>query len=271
MKKIKNNKLIRIIEFIIGCLITAIAYNIFIISNNLVPGGISGLAVIIKNIFHINNSYFILISNIILLAISYILIGKEKTKASVLGSIAFPIMIFLTQNINSYLKIDTSQILLSTIFGGILFGFGIGLVFKTGFTTGGTDIINQILSKYLKISIGKSILLCDGLIVLSSSVFFGINKMLYSIIILYIVSIISDKVVLGISDSKTFFIITEKDEEVKTYIMNKLKHGVTIFKATGGMTNLPTKDYYLLKEGIKKIDNNAFFIITDTYEVYGGE
>ena len=123
-------------------------------------------------------------------------------------------------------------------------------------------------------------LLSDGLIVLSSGIFFGINSMLYSIIILYIISLISDKVVLGISDSKSFYIITDKEEEVKEYIMNYLKHGVTIYKAKGGyksenenvlMTVLPTKDYYSLKAGISKIDKNAFYIITDTYEVFGGE
>jgi uncharacterized membrane-anchored protein YitT (DUF2179 family) len=161
-----------------------------------------------------------------------------------------------------------------------MFGFGAGLIFKAGFTTGGTDIINQILSKYLKQSIGKSMLMSDGLIVLSSAYFFGINHMMYSILMLYIISMISDRVLLGISDSKAFFIVTEKEEEVRKYILEVLGHGVTIFKAKGGkhkenehvlMVALPTKDYYKLKEGIKRIDKEAFYIITDTYEVFGGE
>ena len=93
-------------------------------------------------------------------------------------------------------------------------------------------------------------------------------------------SVMSDKVVLGISDNKVFYIITDKDEEIKTYIMDYLKHGVTIFDVKGGykkekdnvlMTVLPTKDYYRLREGIKEIDKNAFFIVTDSYEVFGGE
>lgn len=270
----------RLVQFIIGCFIVSLAYNIFIAPNNLVPGGVGGIAIIINNLFNIPNSTVIMILNIFLLIASLILLGKDKTKATVLGSILFPIFIKLTEHVNVWLQIDTSQVLLSAIFGGIIYGFGAGLVFKAGFTTGGTDIINQIISKYLKKSMGQSMLVSDGLIVLSSGLFFGMNSMMYSILILYIISLISDRVVLGISDSKAFFIITNKDEEIREYILKKLGHGVTIFKARGGykrkdenmlMTVLPTKDYYQLKEGIKKIDKNAFYIITDTYEVFGGE
>lgn len=276
----KKNIYIRIFEFIVGCLIISVAYNIFIVSNHIVPGGVGGLAIIINNLFGLDNSIVILYLDIILLFTSFALLGKEKTRASVLGSVLFPVFVKLTENINTYLQIDTSQVLLSVIIGGVMYGFGAGLVFRAGFTTGGTDIVNQIISKYCKLSLGKSMLYSDGLIVLMSGLFFGVNSMMYSILILYIISLISDKVVLGISDSKVFYIITEKEDEVKTYIMDALGHGVTIFKAKGGykketenvlMTVLPTKDYYDLKEGIKEIDKDAFFIITDTYEVFGGE
>ena len=123
-------------------------------------------------------------------------------------------------------------------------------------------------------------LFTDGLIVLSSAIFLGVNSMLYSLISLYITSMISDRVVLGVSDNMAFLIITEKEEEVKEYIVKRLKHGVSRLNAKGGCTNenevvlmtvLPTKEYYHLKEGIYKIDKDAFYIITDTYEVFGGE
>lgn len=276
----KKSYLKRFIQFFLGCFIIALAYNIFIASNNLVPGGVGGIAIILNRFFNINNSLSILIMNLILILISYFFLGKEKTRASILGTILLPLLIAITENINYIFKINTSQVLLSAIFGGILYGFGAGLVFKAGFTTGGTDIINQIISKYCKITLGKSMLFSDGLIVLSSGLFFGINSMMYSIIILYIISLISDRVVLGISDSKIFYIITDREEEIKNFIIKYLNHGVTVFKAKGGysknkenvlMAVLPTKDYYRLKEGIKQIDKEAFFIVTDTYEVFGGE
>lgn len=278
---IKKQSLVkRIIEFVLGCFVVAFSYNIFIAPNSIVPGGVGGIAIILNKLFNVDYAMIIFILNIFLLLLSLILLGKQKTSASILGSILFPIFVRLTEYLNVWLQIDISNVLLSSIIGGILFGLGAGLIFKAGFTTGGTDIINQIISKYFKITLGKSMLVSDGLIVISSALFFGINHMLYSILALYIISLISDKVVLGISDSKMFLIVTDKDEQVKEYIIEKLGHTVTIFKGKGGykrdkddilMAILPTKEFTLLRRGINKIDKHAFFIITDTYEVFGGD
>lgn len=269
----------RFIQLLLGCFIVSLSYNIFVSPNRLVPGGVGGLAILLNYLFDWNNSTVILCVNIMLLIISYFILGKDKTKATVLGSIIFPLFVRLTENINVWIQIDSSQVLLSIIIGGLMYGLGLGLIFKAGFTSGGTDIINQIISKYGKLSMGKSLLICDGTIVLLSGIFCGINSMMYSILMLYLISMISDRVILGISYSKFFFIITDKEDEVKNYIIKHLGHGVTIFNAKGGykrqsenvlMTVLPTKDYYRLKEGIKRIDKDAFYIITDTYEIFGG-
>ena len=102
---------------------------------------------------------------------------------------------------------------------------------------------------------------------------------MYSLIILYLISTITDKVVLGISESKAFYIITDKEKEVKNFIINELHHGITEFNAKGGynlekqtvlMSVVPTREYYKLKEGIHKIDSKAFFVVMDSYEVKGG-
>ena len=123
-------------------------------------------------------------------------------------------------------------------------------------------------------------IMSDGLIVLSGGIFFGITKLMYALVVLYIISALTDKVVLGISDSKAFYIITEKEDLVKEFILKYLNHGVTMFEARGGFTKekqrvlmcvVPTKEYFELKEGIHQIDNDAFFVVTDAYEVFGGE
>lgn len=270
----------RFMSFLVGCLLISIAYNIFLVENNIVPGGVGGIAIILNSIFNIENWKIILVANIILLTISYFTLEKEQTKASIIGSLLLPVFVYLTQNINVWLEIDPTQKILAAAFGGVIYGFGAGLVFKAGFTTGGTDIINQIISKYVKISIGNSMLISDGLIVLSSAIFFGPMNLLYSIVVLYIISLMSDRVILGISDNKAFYIITEHEEEVKEYIFTNLGHSVTIFNAKGGFKKekenvllcvLPTSDYYKLKEGIHEIDKDAFFVVTDAYEVFGGE
>ena len=279
-KNVLRRKIYRYLEFIAGCFLVAVAYNLFLASNDIVSGGIGGIAIILNELIGISNSLVMLIFNIFLLILSYFLLGKEKTKATILGSLLLPLFIELTSHINIWLELDTSQLLVSSVFGGVMYGFGLGMIFKAGFTTGGTDIVNQILSKYAKMSIGKSMLLCDGTIVLLSGLVFGATHVMYAIIVLYIMSFISDRVILGVSDSKAFYIITDKEETIKEYILNVLNHGVTVFNAQGGykkdnqtvlMCVLPTKDYYRLKAGINEIDSEAFVVVTDAYEVYGGE
>ena len=266
--------------FFLGCLLTALSYNLFISPNRLIPGGVGGIAIIINSQTGIDNSTIILIINLLLLCLSYIIMGKEKTKATILGTLIVPIFIKLTEHVNVWIGLDTSQILLSTIFGGILTGIGLGLVFKQGFTTGGTDIINQIFAKIFKIGIGQSMLLTDGLIVLVSGFFFGIYNVLYSIVLLYIISFISDKIILGISDNKMIYIVSNKDEEIRKYIKDNLNHGLTIYKGIGEsknvkkriiMTVIPTKDLFYIEDFINSIDQEAFYIITDAYELFGGE
>lgn len=268
------------IQLCIGYLLVAISYNLFLLPNKLVAGGVSGIAIILNALFGLNDFIVILVLNLLLLIASYFFLGKEKTKGTIIGSILFPLFIKLTADIGYYIEIDTSQLLLSSIFGGVLYGFGAGMIFKAGYTTGGTDILNQIMVKYFKISMGTSMLYCDGMIILLSSFVFGATKLMYSIIILYIISIMSDRIILGISDSKAFYIITDEENAIREYILKYLNHGVTVFNAKGGfakekqtvlMCVLPTKDYYRLKEGISEIDPEAFFVVTDAYEVFGGE
>ena len=270
----------RHIQFVLGCLLIAVSYNLFLAPNNIVAGGVGGLAIIVNNLTGINNSIFIFIVDILLLILSYFLLGKEKTKATILGSILFPLFVSLTSNIGTIIDIDTNQLLLISVFGGVVYGFGAGMIYKAGFTTGGTDIINQIISKYAKTSMGKSMLYCDGTIVLLTAFVFGPTHFMYSIITLYVISFMSDRVILGVSDSKAFYIVTKEERKIKAYILKYLNHGVTVFNAKGGyaqgnqtvlMCVLPTKDYYRLKEGIHEIDSNAFFVVTDAYEVFGGE
>lgn len=276
----RKTKIKRYTNFTLGCLLVAIAYNLFLASNNIVSGGIGGIAIILNHLMGISNSLVMLICNIFLLVLSYFLLGKEKTKATVLGSILLPLFIELTSHINVWLELDTSQLLVSSVFGGVMYGFGLGMIFKAGFTTGGTDILNQIISKFGKVSIGKAMLFCDGSIVLLSGLVFGPTRVMYAIMVLYITSLISDRVILGISDSKAFYIITDKEETIKEYILKVLNHGVTVFNAQGGykktnqtvlMCVLPTKDYYRLKAGITELDSEAFVVVTDAYEVFGGE
>lgn len=281
LEKINSKSTVkRHIQFVLGCFLIAVSYNLFLAPNNIVAGGVGGFAIIINYLTGIENFIVILIADALLLILSYFLLGKKKTKATILGSILFPMFVSLTSDIGRIIEIDTNQLLLISVFGGVVYGFGAGMIYKAGFTTGGTDIINQIISKYLKISMGNSMLYCDGTIVLLTAFVFGPTHFMYSIIVLYVISFMSDRVILGVSDSKAFYIVTQEESKIKEYIIKYLNHGVTVFNAKGGyakenqtvlMCVLPTKDYYKLKEGIHEIDPNSFFVVTDAYEVFGGE
>ena len=281
MKKTIKQK-IRIkelIEFIIGCFLVALAFNLFMSPNNLVAGGVSGFSLILKHFFGLNPSTIISVANVFLIILSFLVLGKEKTKATILGSILFPIFVSLTEHLSTYISFKESEMILIAVFGGVLQGLGAGLIFRAGYSTGGTDILNMIVSKIFKISLGNSMFFTDGTIIVIGAFVFGFNHLMYSLIILYLISTLTDKVVLGISDSKAFYIITSKEKEVKDFVINELKHGVTEFNAKGGfnsenqtvlMSVVPTREYYKLKEGIHNIDKNAFFVAMDSYEVKGG-
>ena len=281
MKKVIKQKIRvkELIEFIIGCFLVALAFNLFMSPNNLVAGGVSGFSLILKHFFGLNPSTIISVANVFLIILSFLVLGKEKTKATILGSILFPVFVSLTEHLSTYISFKESEMILIAVFGGVLQGLGAGLIFRAGYSTGGTDILNMIISKIFKISLGNSMFFTDGTIIVIGAFVFGFNHLMYSLIILYLISTLTDKVVLGISDSKAFYIITSKEKEVKDFVINELKHGVTEFNAKGGynsenqtvlMSVIPTREYYKLKEGIHNIDKNAFFVAMDSYEVKGG-
>ena len=152
----QHSKIKRYTQFIFGCLLVALAFNLFYSPNNIVAGGVSGLSIVLNHFFKFNQSYVILIANIFLLVLSYIFLGKDKTKLSILGSILFPFFVNLTSFLSKYVSFNQSEMLLVAIFGGLLQGVGAGLIFKAGFSTGGTDILNMIISKKLKIGMGQA-------------------------------------------------------------------------------------------------------------------
>ena len=276
IKEVYNKtRLKRFMYLFIGCSIVALAFNVFFYQYELVCFGISGLSIVASK-FGIDPSLFILISNIVLLFVSYIFLGYKETKSSIVGSILFPILVKLTSYLVPDIKIDHAELLLIAICGAVISGIGYGLVFKSNFTTGGTDIIDQIFAKYTKMSIGNSMIIVDGLVVLSGIIVFPLEKLLYGFLVLYIISVLTDKVILGISQSKTFYIITENEAEVRDFLLNITNGGLTLINSKGGDDNdkhtmflvvIHTKKYFVVKEGLKAIDNNAFFLVCDAYEV----
>lgn len=276
-----KNLFLRIVVTIIGSFLLAINYNLFLEPNNLVIGGLSGLAVLFKKIFSWNATIFIYVATAILILIGLILLDKEEIFKGLFVSLLYPFFITFTlplcNIISKYLNFnDTILIALIT---SMLFGFANGIIYKAGFNTGGSDILMKIINKYGKISEGKATFAMNIVIVIAGGLVFNINNVAYSAIILYLSSMIIDKMLIGISTSKLFYIKTDKINEVKDFIIRELKTGVTIINVEGGysakkgkliMCVVDNMDYYLFKESVLEIDPKAFFIIDDCYEVTGG-
>ena len=276
-KTIKEIK--RYLTLFVALLLSAILYNLFLEPLNIVAGGANGVAIITKALYNINSALMIFIISMACVVISALYLGKKKTFETIVVSIVYPVLVQLTSPISSLINLETDTLLL-IIFAGALGGISVGLIYKTGFNNGGLSVITQTLYEKKKISMAKTNLIMNGIIVIIGGLFFGSTRALYAIIYLYITRIVTDKVLLGISNNKAFYIITDHEEEVKEYITNTLKHAVTVFDVKGGfletkrrviLTVIPSREYYRVTEGIKAIDKNVFFSVTDSYQVEGAK
>ena len=259
----------------VGCLVVAFAFNIFFNQYGIVCFGVSGLSIVLSR-FGVPNSLFILIANVMLLVLSYFALGAKKTRNAIVGSLLFPFFVWLTGFLVPYFSFDDVEMLVIAVFGGVVSGLGSGLIYKTNFNTGGTDILCEIVSKYTKVSLGKAMWISDGLIVLSGLLVSSWEVILYGFVVLYLISFMIDRVVLGVSQSKAFYIVTDKQEEVREFLLSITDGGVTLINAKGGYSNhketlllgvVPTRQYFIVKEGLKQIDEKMFFLACDAYEV----
>lgn len=275
-----KNRLFRMAIFIWGVLIYAISFSIFFSPNNIVSGGTTGLSLIVKELIGLESSCFVLIFSLLTLIISYIFLGKYDTMKALLGSLILPVFMEFSSIYQGLVGLEDTSLFLIVFIGGLLMGLGNGMIIRSGFSVGGFQIIYQILYNKLGLSIGKSTLWLNGILIIIGGIFFGFSKALYAIIAIYVSSVVTDKVMLETSATKTFYIITKKDKEIKQYISENLGYGITAMSGKGGYSNqikkvlmcaVPTKQYYEVKNIIQEIDEDVFFLITDTYEIYGGK
>lgn len=257
----------------LGLFIYAIAYNVFMLPNNFVVGGASGISIILNKTFGWDASLCVSVLSIFFLVLGFIFCNKDRVSSSVASTLLLPFFIKITSNINSLFQVDTS-LLLSALYCSVLVGFALGLIYKVGFSTGGTDILYWIIEKYIKKSTGQLMLFVEGSIVLVGAFVFGFQRLMYSLIILFLMSRISDKFVIGISDSKLVCIIPSKIEEVNEYLnsisfVNTFrmisKNGKDVIYCV-----IASKDYTMLYSNLRMIDEEVFISVSNTYETVGG-
>ena len=258
----------------LGAFILAISVNLIFLPNQIVAGGASGLSIVLNELFGWNVALTLYAINIPLLILCFLLLGKDVGLKTIYGSLINPFFIAITGSLPPL----TNNIFLATLYGGVLTGIGLGLVFRGNASTGGSAIISQIVNKYFKISLGVSVFVVDGFVIATALFVFTKDTVLFSLISLFIIGRVIDRVQVGVLRSKNLFIISDKYEAIHQIFIKELDKGVTLLPIEGGytqkqgkiiMTVIPEKEFMAIKEAILAIDETAFFVSLDASEVNG--
>lgn len=273
----KKNALKRYLMLLSGCLIVAFAFNLFFLRYDIVCFGVSGISIVLAK-FGVNPAMFIMGANIFLLIISYFFLGVEDVKNQLVGAIIYPIFVSLTAKITDLIDLGNIEFIIIAVMGGVIAGVGYGLIYKSGFSTGGTDVIGNLICKYSKISMGNAMMFVNISIIAIGKIVFPWKIVMYAIVVAYLISVATDRILLGISNSKAFYIVVDKEKEefVREFLASLPGVGSTVIDASGGYSNdrqtlilavVPTKMYFIIKEGLSEIDRNIFYLVCDSYEV----
>lgn len=284
----------------LGVCLMAFAYSVLLDPNNVIVGGIGGIATILREVFgdRFPSSLFIFILNIVLLFIGLIFVGKSFFVKTLYASLIYPVFTMFWEIINDNFLVDmlpnisniqmegidvrivvSGAYLVIVLFGSVISGLGLGLALRNGASTGGVDILQQIFLKYFKMPFSVSLILIDGLIVLSAGIYFhDVYTILYGALFIYLSGIVMDTIIFSGFNSRCVNIITTKPQEIKDEIFRVLERGVTFVSAKGGYTNddktmlicvMHNSEFYRMKEIIREIDSRAFIFVTKTNEVHG--
>jgi len=258
----------------LGSFIVAVTFNLFLNAFDIASGGVSGISIILQDLLGWRPAFSQWGVNILLIGLGFLLLGKQFGLKTIIGTLILPLFVFLTEDWQTI----TSNPLLAALYGGVGVGLGIGLVFRANASTGGTDLIAQIIHKYTGLTLGIAVLLIDGLVVLSAAIVFGPEKALYALIALFVTGKTVDVVQIGLGVSKIGFIISEKQEQIREAILYDLDRGVTRLPGYGGYTDrerpvlmcvVSQREISRLKNVVREIDPKAFVIVADAHEVLG--
>ncbi len=262
---------------VVGCLIYALAFNLFLRGNDIVPGGVIGVATLIyyKSGFS-TVGFLIILINIPLFLIAFRKLGLQFVVASLVGTLLSSGFIDLF----SFLPTIQTEPLIATLFGGVLIGFGLGLIFSRGATTGGSDIAGRLLKlRFRNMPIGALLVSVNMAVVVSVGIVFrNINAALYTTILEFAISLTMDKVIYGSSNATVAYIITCKESEVVKAIDDYIHRGSTLLSASGSFTGetrrvilcaVSRQQVAALKSIVHTLDPMAFMIVTQAKEVFG--
>jgi uncharacterized membrane-anchored protein YitT (DUF2179 family) len=262
----------------LGSVLAAGGYVIFILPMNMVEGGVTGIGIIAQ---HLTGLPIVGTTSLIITAVVFVIATRILGKSFGAKSIYATILMNLLIDFFLIIKIEkiTDDILLAAFYGGAIVGLGLGLIYHSGASTGGSDALGQILWKLKRVPISQTLIVVD-IIVLGAAtlIFIPLEQIMYSLIFIYIEIKVIDMVLNGIRANQRVMIVTDKPEELKAVLFNSLSRGLTLFKGIGGYTGaerymlttvLPKKNIPRVRRIVADIDDKAFVIIQDIHQVYG--
>lgn len=279
LKKLQYNLkefLVDTIIFILASTAFSVGINCFLANNNILNGGITGIATILNYLFDFPIGMGIFLMNVPLLLIAFKKLGVMFVFRT-FWVIAISSVII---DLGAFLPVYKNDLLLSSIFGGVLSGISLGIIFLRNATTGGVDIIAKLIKlRYPHITLGKSIFILDAVVIITGGIIYGnLESMLYAAVTVFVSAQALDYIIYGISRGATIMIISEKSDEIRHMIINDLNRGVTVLKGQGGYSGaeknillcacFDNQTQKLIKK-IKSADENAFFIVTQSKQILG--
>jgi uncharacterized membrane-anchored protein YitT (DUF2179 family) len=268
----------------LGTALYAFGINFFLLPHHLLEGGVTGIAILLNYAFSWPISLMTLLLNIPIFLIGLKALGWKSMFYSIYGVLSLSFFLFVAELVfqAGYIQpFDSKEnILLATLYAGVILGFGIGTVFRFGGTTGGVDIIAAIISRKYNVRIGTTMLTIDFFILASALLVpeFSLEQLLYTLVYVFVASKMIDLVQEGIKSSRSFQIFTDKPRAISKAIHDKLNRGTTLYEAQGGYTGkhkqvvfvvITRNEMSLLKRIIHKIDPKAFIVSNDVHEVLG--
>lgn len=278
MKQHFSLKIIRDLFFIIlGTAIIGFSVIFLNIPNHLAEGGITGITLIIRALFGINPAISTLILNIPLILIGRKYLGRRSFYYTIVGTFSLSFWLAFWQTVP--IKIDLQEdLLIAALLAGLISGGGSGIVYKVGGTTGGSDIFALIIEKYFGISVGRSLLIFDSLVLIASLTYISLNRMMYTLIFAYVFSKIIDSILDGGYSAKGILVMSDKNQRIAEALMIELERGVTYLNGQGGYSKEEQKMLYMVmtpreitqaKRIIHEYDKSAFISVINVHEVHG--
>lgn len=259
---------------VLGCLIGAAAYPLFLVPNAIAPGGLTGVATILNYLFSWPVGAVSMLLNLPLFVVGYKTLGRTFAFRSLIATILFSVFIDLLP-----LQPLTDDILLGSVYGGILLGIGLGLILRGGATTGGSDMVARMVHhRFPIISVGMFLFLIDCIVILCAAFTMSARAALYALICIFVSDKVLDLVLSGIGTGKACFIVSGESEKIAKRIMDDMERGVTLLNATGAYSGqnrrvilsvVAGREVMTLKKIIREEDARAFMFITDTHETLG--